>query len=99
MSSLGKSVRRTAFCCRPDTSAVDIAIAGDFTEWRPVAMRRKRSGLYVAVFALRPGRYEYKFLIDGQWHTDAENDRWAVNPYGTLNSVTIVQQPLCGLQL
>ena len=91
MSLQEKRLQRIAFRCRSGANAADVAVAGDFTEWKPVAMRQKRSGLYTAVFALRPGRYECKFLIDGQWLADTENDCWAVNPYGTVNSVIIVR--------
>ncbi len=40
---------------------------------------------------LPPGRYEYKFLVDGQWVPDVKAKNSVFNRYGTLNSVIEVQ--------
>ncbi|HAL44885.1 MAG TPA: hypothetical protein DCP47_03060 [Phycisphaerales bacterium] len=39
---------------------------------------------------LRPGRYCYRFVIDGKWQHDPSNANTEPNPYGELNSVLIV---------
>jgi len=38
-----------------------------------------------------PGRYEYKFLVDGEWHRDPVNQEVCDNDFGTLNSVIFVK--------
>jgi hypothetical protein len=40
---------------------------------------------------LPQGSYEYKFIIDGVWQHDTENDACAHNEMGTMNSVVTVQ--------
>ena len=37
--------------------------------------------------ALKPGVYEYKFIVDGQWIHDPANREKRVNQYDTFNSV------------
>ena len=64
-------------------------VAGDFTGWEPVAMR-KRSGVFGVTAALPPGCHQYKFILDGQWVEDPDNSDWAVSDMGTINSVVAV---------
>lgn len=83
--------KRMTFRWRSPAKEKHVAIAGDFTDWKPVAMRRRLDGTWMAVFTLAPGSYEYKFLVGGQWRTDPENNCLAANPYGSLNSVVVVE--------
>ena len=66
-----------------------VFLVGDFTEWRPLPMRRHGKVFSVTV-AVPPGKHEYKFIMDGHWRTDPDHSDWATNPYGTLNSVVTV---------
>jgi len=61
-------------------------LAGDFNGWKPVAMRKQKSGFGVTV-DVPPGMHQYKFLLDGAWLADPDNSDWAVSPLGTINSV------------
>jgi len=36
---------------------------------------------------LVPGTYQYKFLIDTEWHEDPANKRKTLNEYGGYNSI------------
>jgi 1,4-alpha-glucan branching enzyme len=67
-----------------------VAVAGDFTKWQPVEMRKQKDGSYSATVPLAAGSHEYKFILDGQWVVDPDNNAWSLNPYGTLNSVVQV---------
>ena len=67
-----------------------VSVAGDFNGWRPAGMRRRKDHEFVAVLPVPGGTYEYKFVADGQWLIDPDNNSWAMNPYGTLNSVARV---------
>ncbi len=62
-------------------------IAGDFTNWKPVAMQKKADGTLEAVLPVSAGVYEYKFLLDGRWVVDPDNSSFAISPIGTVNSV------------
>jgi len=36
---------------------------------------------------LRPGRYRYRFVVDGKWMTDPHNSYVEANQFGELNNV------------
>jgi hypothetical protein len=52
--------------------AQQVALAGDFTEWRAAyALDEISPGVWSIVIPLEPGVYEYQFVIDGkQWTID-----------------------------
>jgi 1,4-alpha-glucan branching enzyme len=78
------------FVCKPKGAPKQVALCGDFTGWKPVAMRKQKNGSFAVVVPLGPGTYEYKFVVDGDWQGDPESSCWAPNPYGTMNSVAQV---------
>ena len=65
-------------------------VAGDFTGWEPLAMR-KRSGVFGVTVSVPPGQYQYKFIVDGRWVTDPDNKSWAMSDMGTINSLVVVE--------
>jgi len=71
--------------------AKKVMLAGDFNQWKPVAMRKQQNGVFTCMVNAPPGTYEYKFIVDGEWIVDPDNPAWALNPYGTLNSVAQVE--------
>jgi len=73
-----------------NSGAKNVAVVGSFSDWKPVRMRKQKDGSFVANVEVAPGSYEYKFIIDGNWLVDPDNSAWALNPYGTLNSVMVV---------
>jgi chromosome partitioning protein len=65
-------------------------IAGDFNEWVPEYLQFSESQgrqLWHKTIQLRPGSYEYKYLVDGLWVVDPENDKTVEDSYGGVNSV------------
>lgn len=62
------SPSRTVFSCRAD-DARSVSLAGTFNDWDPEAtpMSRNPAGEWTVTLELAPGRYEYKFVVDGQW--------------------------------
>jgi 1,4-alpha-glucan branching enzyme len=75
------------FSLRPAGSPQDVRVAGDFSKWRPLVMRRLKDGTYVRVVPGIHSAFEYKFVVDGGWITDPDHSHWAMSPAGTLNSV------------
>ncbi|MFT5129627.1 MAG: 1,4-alpha-glucan branching enzyme [Rhodothermales bacterium] len=69
-----------------------VAIAGSFNDWAPTLMREVSPGGFAIALQLRPGRYEYKFVVDGAWLADVENEEWCLNEFGSLNSVCEVRE-------
>ena len=78
-----------------DDSADSVAVAGDFNGWSHVAtpLKRNESGLwFTEIVVPRAGRFEYKFIINGQrWLEDPSNGMKAPNNYGGLNSVLVIE--------
>ncbi|MGA3180078.1 MAG: glycogen-binding domain-containing protein [Verrucomicrobiota bacterium] len=52
--------------------AKQVFIAGSFNNWRPSAtpLRHCGGGRWLLELALRPGRYPFRFFVDGQWADD-----------------------------
>lgn len=77
----------------PICDAKQVSVCGDFNDWSPDAtpMTRHDDGHWEATVDLAPGRYQYKFVRDGEWIPDllAPENVW--NQHGTLNSVVEVR--------
>ncbi|HSA30245.1 MAG TPA: helix-turn-helix domain-containing protein [Candidatus Omnitrophota bacterium] len=73
----------------PCPNASEVAVIGDFTGWnRKIPLKRFKDGVWRRKVTLPgPGRYEYKFFVDGEWQIDPHNKATVFNPHGTLNSV------------
>ena len=74
--------------------AKEVYVCGDFNHWSPTAarmIRRGEKGRWESSLNLPPGRYEYKFLVDGEWIPDPESREDVVNPFGSINSVVEVR--------
>jgi len=71
-----------------------VSVAGTFNNWDPAKNRMKDnpgSGHCKTVIALAPGKYEYKFVVNGEWQVDPTCSDWVMNNKGSLNSVLTVQ--------
>ena len=88
----------TEFACDTN-SAKAVFLAGSFNNWSPTAspMTKDKNGHWTASLPLAPGRYEYKFVVDGEWCCEpgcaAKNVRCQhciVNEFGTMNRVVDV---------
>ena len=69
-----KTIESTEFSLlAPDAN--EVFLAGDFNDWNPTqyAMRKFKNGVCTKKLKLNPGRYEYKFVVDGEWWTDPQN--------------------------
>jgi 1,4-alpha-glucan branching enzyme len=73
--------------------AREVFVAGDFNGWNTQSHRLKKSfnGKWQLGMNLTPGRYEYRFLVDGQWLNDQKCRDLSPNPYGSENCVLIVK--------
>lgn len=84
--------KNVTFTVRADIGKT-VYLAGCFNQWNPTGKKmldKKNEGVYTASVKLAPGRYEYKFVIDGTWCADPENLDFVQNDHGTLNSVIVV---------
>lgn len=69
--------------------ASKVTLTGSFNSWSTngIRMLKGKNGVWKANVNLKPGRYEYKFIVDGQWWTDPANKNTSTNSYGSINSV------------
>ena len=77
----------------PETGAFIVSVAGDFNNWDPQAhpLRRGKDGIWRVTASLKPGRYEYKFVVDGRWRPDPFNPDMVPDSHGGSNSVREVK--------
>jgi cellulose biosynthesis protein BcsQ len=74
--------------------AKKVLIAGDFNNWSPMStpmVNRGKPGEFYTSLPLQPGRYRYRFVVDGKWMTDPHNKYVEVNQFGELNNVIDVE--------
>ena len=70
--------------------ATSVKIVGNFNNWIPAEssnMERKENGTWIKNFFLEPGRYQYRFIVDGKWVEDNNNSKFVNNAFGGKNSV------------
>jgi 1,4-alpha-glucan branching enzyme len=68
-----------------------VFVAGTFNKWDPKATPLKEAaGGFAAMVMLLPGRYEYKFVVNGDWMTDPKGNETVPNGLGSRNSVIVI---------
>ena len=87
--------KATRISCRAP-EAKEVFLVGTFNDWRPRAtpMIREGKGEWGARLELVPGRYEFKYVVDGQWCYEpgfpdqaCECEGCVPNVFGTLNRI------------
>ena len=79
--------REVAFIlsCR---EADEVYLCGDFNHWIPRSLPMIRhDDAWEKRLMLPPGRYEYKFIVNGTWVHNPDAPENVPNAYGSLNSV------------
>ncbi len=73
-------------------SGSTVSLAGEFNNWDMAAdpMAKQADGSFRLVKKLEPGRYAYKFVVDGQWQADAQAKEMVDDGFGGKNSVIVV---------
>jgi len=73
--------------------AQEVFLAGDFNDWATGMnlMKKDKKGVWKATLPLAPGRYEYRFLVDGQWENDPSCFCCVANQFGSMNCVRTVE--------
>jgi 1,4-alpha-glucan branching enzyme len=84
-----------------DPLAREVCVAGTFNDWRAEAtpMRQGPAGKWTAELLLRPGEYEYRFLVDGHWKDDPMAKRYVGNPFGGFNCILEVKPFVANLSV
>jgi 1,4-alpha-glucan branching enzyme len=72
--------------------AHSVVVVGSFNGWdvSRTPMRPGSGGAWKATVWLPAGRYEYRFVVDGQWISDPGARESVQNTFGSTNSVLVV---------
>jgi 1,4-alpha-glucan branching enzyme len=71
-----------------------VQLVGDFNGWTLDQHEMMPSGaVWTSVLRLLPGRYQYRYIIDGDWRSDPLNREVEPSPFGGHNSVLVVSEP------
>lgn len=76
--------------CAP--GANEVSLAGSFNGWDAAALPMKKVGdsTWAVDLQVKPGRHEYRFVVDGHWQEDPNAVARAQNPFGEKNSVLVI---------
>lgn len=86
---------RTSISLRPTEfrfyapAAKKVSVAGSFNNWdtRKLSAKKDSKGNWSVKARLKPGRYEYKFFVDGSWLSDPRCSWNVTNSFGSQNCV------------
>jgi len=85
------------FTLPSEVGAGDVALCADFNNWTAgsIPLSRGGDGAWQVTVPLEPGNtYHFRYLLDGErWENAWQADRYEPNPFGSDNSVVIVDWP------
>jgi Glycogen recognition site of AMP-activated protein kinase/Domain of unknown function (DUF3471) len=82
----------TTFRLKGHPNARLVAVAGSFNDWdQSKVICGKEGDEWVCRIDLAPGKYTYKFIIDGDWILDPANPDTEEDDRGITNSVIVVK--------
>jgi 1,4-alpha-glucan branching enzyme len=83
---------KVAFTLPAEINANQVTLCGEFNDWSPgTKLTRSGDGSWQTTLALAPGAYRYRYLIDDtRWENAWDADDYVPNPYGTDDSVMVV---------
>ncbi|WP_282122319.1 glycogen-binding domain-containing protein [Algibacter mikhailovii] len=69
-------------------NAQKVILAGSFNKWNEhlFEMHRTDSG-WELILQMKPDVYQYRFIVDGEWMEDPDNQNRITNEFGAYNSV------------
>jgi hypothetical protein len=90
------------FTLPSEVGAGNVALCADFNNWTAgsIPLSRGGDGAWQVTVPLEPGNtYHFRYLLDGErWENAWQADRYEPNPFGSDNSVVIVDWPEFELQ-
>lgn len=78
-----------------NSDAKKVLLVGDFNNWSPTADPMKDlngDGHWSLFYPLRPGTYQYKFVVDGRWLPDPHNPDSEPDGFDDINSVVKIPE-------
>ncbi len=89
-------VQTQTFTYQPEEPVHKLTVFGSFNSWNRDNLPLTDpdgDGIYQTRVNLNPGRYEYKFFVNGREVNDPANPDSISNPFGSYNSVLTVSSP------
>ena len=85
--------RKVEFVCIAP-KAREVFLGGEFNNWSKTAtpMSRATDGKWRTALQLKPGRYPYKYIVDGVWQPDPANPDRVKDGFDSFNSVKTVHE-------
>ncbi len=75
--------------------ASEVIVSGSFNNWNEnIFKMNKTEDGWELKLKINPGKYQYKFIVDGKWIEDPCNPAKVENEYGGYNSVFSVKKPV-----
>jgi cyclomaltodextrinase / maltogenic alpha-amylase / neopullulanase len=87
-------LQEKSFKYTPQGDFRNVNLFGSFNSWNRQELPMKdldKDGTYEISIPLQPGRYEYKFFVDGKEIVDPDNPEKFPNGMGDFNSVLVVE--------
>ncbi len=85
----GKS-HKVSFYTHKLSDANTVFLVGDFNDWNETShpMEKLKDGRFKLDLTLDVGKeYQFRYLVNGEWHNDWEADKYVPNPFSGDNSV------------
>jgi len=77
--------------------AEHVHLAGDFNNWTLDGSEMEpMGGVWKKVVKLPPGRYRYRYVVDGRWQSDPLNAVVEPSPYGGEDSILVMDGTIAG---
>lgn len=93
-----KNVCKVTFYLPKAIAGDEAYLVGDFNDWDLSAtpmekLKNARYGHFKATLDLQKGQeFQFRYLVDGEWHNDWEADKYVPNPFGGDNSVVLTTE-------
>ena len=86
-----ETVKKTTFEYEAP-AAQKVYVSGTFNDWsfEETPLKKISTGKWKLEVTLPPGRYEYRYLVDGNWQCDQRPVQCIPNVFGTWNCVVEV---------
>ena len=74
-------------------AAKKVVLSGSFNKWdtKKLIAKKDTKGNWLVKVSLKPGRHEYKFIVDGSWINDPRCTACVANSLGSHNCVVEVK--------
>ena len=69
----------------------EVQVVGTFNDWNPVSLKKGDAGKWGISIDLKPGRYEYRFYVDGTWQNEQKQCECIPNTFGSWNCILEVR--------